>query len=115
MTMEPKEAARLLRSAYETRGYIRVKMDQRQGGKRSGWEIRLRASSVKEARLWSASLKLIGLRPGRAYQRSASTIVVPLYGREQVESFLRRLKPRSKSSLPNPPGDTDLRQSNSGT
>ncbi len=109
MLMEPRDAARLLRVVYETKGYIRVKMDHRQGGRRSGWEIRLRASTAKEARLWLTSLRRIGLKPGRAYQRGLKTIIVPVYGREQVELFLKRLKPRQKGVLPSPPDDTDLR------
>lgn len=108
MTMSPKDAARLLRDVYEAKGYIRIKMDKRQGGLRTGWEIRLRASAAREARAWAQAIAALGLEPGKAYARGKGT-VLPVYGRKQVEEFLKRVKPRKKANIPAPPNATDLR------
>ena len=65
MTMSAKDAAKLLRDVYEAKGYIRIKMDKRQGGLRTGWEIRLRASATREANAWARAVTALEI--GRAH------------------------------------------------
>lgn len=110
MNIQKKDALKVLRDAYEAKGYIRVKMDRRQGGRRTGWEIRLRAASPTVARQWSRAMKSIGLDPGNAYARGTIT-VLPLYGKKKVEQFLKDVRPRARGEVPELPARTDMRRS----
>lgn len=80
-------------------GYIRVKMDGRLGGKRTGWEIRLSMPSKREADKVRTLLKKVPLRAGKTFEKH-KRFVIPLYGRRQVEIFLQRVKPDRKSAIP---------------
>ena len=117
--LPPSVATRLLRQTYEQGGYVRVKMDRHKAGPRraagrgvrSGWEVRLPANDAVDAPTLSASLRALGFRPGSPY-RKGPRMVVPLYGREQVEQFLRFVKPGTKSELPDCADDVDMRFAN---
>lgn len=88
-----------MRWLYEEHGYIRVKMDNRLGGKRTGWEIRLSLPTRKEAEGVRGSLRKLRLKAGRLFAKH-DRYVVPLYGRRQVESFLRIIRPNTKNHIP---------------
>jgi len=88
----------LLRRIYEERGYIRVKIAKRQDGKRSGWEIRLALLDGKEEAKVRTILMELGFKVGRTFPKH-SRLVIPIYGKAQVEEFLKRVKPRKKSKL----------------
>jgi hypothetical protein len=88
-------------------------MDRRQAGRRTGWEIRLRADSPAVAKQWARSLKAVGLEPGTAYPRGLITIL-PVYGKLQVEQFLKAVRPRIRGEVPELPARTDMRRSRKG-
>lgn len=96
------EAARFLRQVYERRGYLRAKIDRRQGGRRSGWEVRLFAADRNELRQIHQALRALGLKPGHPFAKRDGYIV-PVYGLGQVESFLKRVRPKVKAEIPYPP------------
>jgi hypothetical protein len=103
-----RNGIKLLREAYEASGYIRVKMDRRRGGHRSGWEIRLIAADERMARLFCQALRDLGMKPGTVYAKRGLR-VVPLYGIKQVRRFLNDVRPAIKSGVPQPPDKIDIR------
>lgn len=106
---DTRSARLLLRETYEANGYVRVKMDKRRAGLRSGWEVRLIAANDAEAAQLTAALQTLGLRAGKHFEKRGS-VVVPLYGHDAVTDFLRTVRPRVKSSVPDFPDDTDARR-----
>lgn len=106
--MPGNSGIRLLRKAYEASGYVRVKMDRRRGGSRSGWEIRLIAADEPMAELFSQALLDLGITPGTVYAKRG-LLVVPLYGIKQVRRFLKKVRPATKSAVPKPPDKIDIR------
>ena len=106
--MDPSKAATLLRSSYEANGYIRVKMERRRDGQRTGWEVRLFVDTSERVDRLIAALRGLGLKPGAPFRKRAGWIV-PVYGAEQVERFLHRVRPRVKGTMPEFPDAVDLR------
>lgn len=99
-TLDKREATRLLRGVYEQHGYIRLKMDTRRQSSRS-WEIRLWADSAQDARQLSTALAALDMTSGKPFAKRKG-FIVPLYGRDQVEQFLKRIKPKTKNEIPEP-------------
>lgn len=98
-----------LRQAYEQHGCIRVKMDERRARVRSGWEIRLLARSTAEGRALSRSLRALGFILGSTFEKRG-WLVIPRYGRAQVERFLDQTRPQCKSTVPAHPSRVDMRR-----
>jgi hypothetical protein len=65
---------------------------------KKGWEIRLYVSQLGVERARTV-LKRAGIEPGRAYHKSPNRWIVPVYGRDQVETVL------SWAQASNPPSD----------
>ncbi len=99
-SFDKREATRLLREVYEQHGYIRLKMDTRRQSSRS-WEIRLWADSAQDARQLSTALAALDMTSGKPFAKRKG-FIVPLYGRDQVEQFLKRIKPKTKNEIPEP-------------
>lgn len=99
-TLDKREATRLLREVYERHGYIRLKVDTRRQVNHS-WEIRLWADSADDARQLSAALAALDLTSGKPFAKRKG-FIVPLYGKDQVEQFLKRVKPKVKNQIPEP-------------
>jgi hypothetical protein len=59
---------------------------------KKGWEIRFYARSEDEVGVLERALGRATLKPGRPYQKSAESWVVPLYGYEQVSRVLDWVK-----------------------
>lgn len=53
---------------------------------RKGWEVRLVLKDEDEVGLVNPLIRRVGLNPGKAFQKGKKWIV-PVYGREAVESF----------------------------
>ena len=106
--MNRKTAVAFLRDAYEFHGYLRIKMDHRRGGMRTGWEVRLLADNRTAAGRLTQALAAIGLESGTIYPKRRAW-VVPVYGFEQTSRFLRLVRPKTKSTIPDPPDNADLR------
>ncbi len=104
-TRSSEEVAQFLRQVYERRGYFRAKIDRRQGGRRSGWEVRLFAADRDELRQIRQALRALNLKPGRPFAKR-SGYIVPVYGLKQVESFLKQVRPKVKADIPYPPSQT---------
>lgn len=60
---------------------------------KKGWEIRFPVGSRSEADVLRRLLKQAGLDAGRAYRKSATSWILPLYGKESVARFLGWLPP----------------------
>jgi hypothetical protein len=54
---------------------------------KKGWEIRLYVNKLGVERACTV-LKRAGIEPGRAYLKSPNRWIVPVYGRDQVETVL---------------------------
>lgn len=80
-----EEGRDLLRRIYKERGYLK----QKQGTKtsHSGWEIRLATLNEKEARAVRKALRSLEYTVGKPYKKH-SRIIIPIYGEDQVNSFL---------------------------
>ncbi|MCS6860483.1 MAG: hypothetical protein NZT92_09210 [Abditibacteriales bacterium] len=100
ITLDKREATRLLRGVYEQHGYIRLKVDTRRQVSHS-WEIRLWANSADEARQLAAALTALDLTSGKPFAKRKG-FIVPLYGKDQVAQFLKRVKPKVKNQIPEP-------------
>jgi hypothetical protein len=96
--LDKRAATRWLRETYEQHGYIRVKTDSRRRTSRS-WEIRLWADDAKQSRRLSIALATLDLTSGKPFAKR-NGFIVPLYGKQQVEQFLKRVKPKVKSEIP---------------
>jgi hypothetical protein len=108
MSRPKKSTIKFLRDAYEQGGFVRIKMDHRRDGVRSGWELRLPSrDGASPARLMKL-LRSVGFLPGKPYFKRERKII-PIYGRENVQRFLHLICPKVKARLPRPPADTDLR------
>lgn len=86
----------LLRKAFAQKGYVRYKNEKRSNLEgydcyKKGYEVRLIARSEAELADLMAALSAFGFRAGRAFLK-AKQWVLPLYGRVEVERFLRLVK-----------------------
>ena len=83
-----------LRSFFERNGYIRQKnklrMKQEPRTYKKGYEVRLLAFSLEELKVIRRLLKDSGFKPGRAFQKT-NRYCQPIYGKVQVERFLKLL------------------------
>jgi hypothetical protein len=73
-------------------GYVRVPNPARQesdGRKyRKGWEVRLVAADEDQANRIADLARALGYRPGRIFRKHRQ-LVVPVYGKEAADAFLR--------------------------
>lgn len=56
---------------------------------KKGWEVRFYTGSRTEAGQLRALLREVGLKPGSPYRKRPNRWIQPVYGREQVETFIR--------------------------
>lgn len=98
----------LIRQSYEQSGYVRVKMDHRRGGVRSGWELRVPFDTPVDAQRAAKFLSANGIKCGSPFVKRAS-VVVPIYGRTGCELFFEVVKPTVKAEIEQRPKARDLR------
>jgi hypothetical protein len=103
-----KSSVQFLRAAYEQGGFVRVKMDTRRKMVRSGWEVRLPSNDEASPRDLVAALRKLDIKPGEPYVKG-NRKVVPIYGKEQVERFLKLVRPREKARIPRFGKNVDMR------
>lgn len=56
-------------------------------GYKKGWEVRISVASAGERKEVERRLTKLGLKPGKAYRKSARMWIVPVYGKDAVELF----------------------------
>lgn len=90
--MKTTDAKKVVKQAFLRTGYIRwrdpkkLSRQTRQAYKK-GYEIRFPVESRAEQRALVAALRALDIEPGRPFQKH-SRIVVPVYGKDQVERIL---------------------------
>ncbi|GEM_PF-874269 len=95
-----RSAETALIALFRASGYIRRPVEDRNGSSanyKKGSEVRLVLDTHTAARSAARLARAVGLRPGKAYPKHAR-IVVPLYGNDAVQWFLRRLGSRRTTS-----------------
>jgi hypothetical protein len=97
-----------IRECYETAGYVRVKMDRRRKGVRSGWEIRVPFADLLQLRRASEFLERHGIETGSPFDKH-SRHILPIYGKARCEKFLSLVQPQVKQFIEDAPKAVDMR------
>lgn len=91
----------VLRDFFERNGCIRVRPDDPEKGRHGGVELRFVVNNMPERRSVLAALKALDIGHGKVYrkQKGRKQWVVPVYGKGDVVSFLRLVKPNEAEEL----------------
>ncbi|HRK30572.1 MAG TPA: hypothetical protein PLD59_05790 [Tepidisphaeraceae bacterium] len=98
----------IIRENYEQSGYVRVKMDHRREGVRSGWEVRVPFDDASTAARAARHLLGSNIRCGSTFEKRGR-VVLPIYGKDRCEQFFKLVRPKAKDRLAALPDDCDLR------
>lgn len=89
--MKTTEAKKVVKQAFLKAGYVRwrdpKKLLRAPKSYKKGYEIRFPLQTGTEGRLLMKALRALEIEPGRPFAKH-SRIIVPVYGREQVERIL---------------------------
>jgi hypothetical protein len=78
---------------FKERGYIKTKKGT--DSSHQGWEIRLSIIDKKEEKLVKEVLEHYGFYCGKSFKKH-NRFIVPIYGKEQAQSFLNNFGIRKK-------------------